>query len=69
MKKTNNNPQPMASHIVRKGRIRRASSVSQTKPHRKTRFPKGIEEFLRLHQAIGSINEYGDLIIIGVRIC
>ena len=68
MNKTNT-IQPAANRIALKGRIRRASSVSQTKPHRKTRFRKGIEEFLRLHQAIGSINEYGDRIISGVRIC
>ena len=68
MNKTNT-IQPAASRIAFKGRNRRVSSVSQPKPHRKTRFRKGIEEFLRLHQGIGSLNEYGDRIISGVRIC
>jgi len=64
-----NTIQPAASRIARKGRNRKASSISPTTPRRKARFRKGIEEFLRLHQGIGSINEYGDRVISGVRIC
>jgi len=64
-----NTIQPAASRIARKGRSRKASSISPTTPRRKARFRKGIEEFLRLHQGIGSLNEYGDRIISGVRIC
>jgi len=64
-----NTIQPAASRIAHKGRDRKASSISPTTPCRKARFRKGIEEFLRLHQGIGSLNEYGDRVISGVRIC
>jgi len=64
-----NTIQPAANRIVRRGRNRKASSASPTTPRRKARFRKGIEEFLRLHQGIGSLNEYGDRVISGVRIC
>jgi len=67
--KINSNIQPAAGRIARKGRNRKASSAPQHRPQRKTRLRKGIEEFLRLHQGIGSINEYGDRVISGVRIC
>ena len=69
MNKHNNILQPAASHVTRKGRNRKASTASQPRPKRKTRFRKGIEEFLRLHQAISTLNEYGDRVISGVRIC
>ena len=53
----------------RKVRRGKTSSASPTTSRRKARFRKGIEEFLRLYQSIGTLDEYGDRVIGGVRIC
>jgi len=52
-----------------KGRRGKTSSASPPMSRRKARFRKSIEEFLRLYQPIGTLNEYGDRVIGGVRIC